>query len=447
MKNYKFKFWHYGLLVTVIGAALITYNLEASDKSFFLGGETSHGHHQVELACSTCHGGGFAGEDAMQQACLSCHKDELVEANDSHPRKKFLDPRNAGLLEHLDARLCVSCHTEHKPEITHEMGVTLAGDFCIHCHSDIADNRPNHAEFAFDTCASAGCHNYHDNRYLYEDFLAAQLESPDLLTSGQLPLRTLVKSWQQAHPESEPLSIADADLHLAEPTSATLAEVHSNWASSTHAKTETNCSACHVGNQTSFTSTEIVDMCSDCHVQQREQFTRGKHGLRLSSQLPESFRRMAGAMSPVEAQIPMKEAADDEISCISCHGAHDTDTRFAAVDACLSCHNDDHSRNFLSSAHFKTWQQDENLGVSCASCHLPREIHAGKVVVNHNQNHNLRPNEKMLPVCLNCHGVEFSVAALADENLLKNNFSSPVEKDHTTFKLIRERIARIKTSK
>lgn len=446
MKNYKFKFWHYGLLVTVLGAAAITYNLEASDKSFFLGGDTSHGHHQVELACTTCHGDGFAGEDFMQQACLSCHKDELAEADDSHPRKKFLDPRNAGLLAHLDARQCVSCHTEHKPEITHDMGVTLAGDFCVHCHSDIADNRPNHAGFGFDTCASAGCHNYHDNRYLYEDFLVKHLETTDAMSDGQLPLRTLVKSWQKSHPDTSPLGKADADLTPPEPTPEAWENIHQSWASSTHALADTNCSGCHNDNRTQFTSTEIVVMCGNCHEEQRRQFTGGKHGMRLSSRLPEKFRQVTGAMSPVEAQIAMKDSANTELNCISCHDAHSTDTRFAAIEACLGCHDDEHSRNFLASAHFKTWQQDPEAGVSCASCHLPREIHEEKVVVNHNQNHNLRPNEKMLPVCLNCHGIEFSIAALADDKLLNNNFSSPVQKGHQTFQLIRERIARIKTN-
>ncbi|QIL88499.1 hypothetical protein GNX18_00970 [Microbulbifer sp. SH-1] len=447
MKNYKFKFWHYGLVVTLIVAALITYNLEASDKSFFLSGETSHGHHQIELACTTCHGDGFAGQDFMQQACLNCHAEELVQANDSHPRTKFLDPRNAGLLAHLDARLCVSCHTEHKPEITHEMGVTLAGDFCVHCHSDIAENRPSHAGFGFDTCASAGCHNYHDNRFLYEDFLAERINTPDLLANAQLPLRTLVSEWQKTHPDSRPLSAHDMDMEIESVAPETLTGIQHAWADSTHALTNTNCSSCHVDNQTEFTSAEIVTMCGGCHTEQRETFTQGKHGLRFSSQLPEEFRRTVGAMSPVAAQIAMQPAASTELSCTSCHGAHELDMRFAAVEACLGCHDDEHSRNYRASAHFKAWQSDATEGVSCAGCHLPREENNGRIAINHNQNHNLQPNEKMLPVCLSCHGVEFSVAALADEHQLKSNFRSPVSKGHDTFNLIRDRIARIKTNK
>ena len=45
-------------------------------------------------------------------------------------------------------------------------------------------------------------------------------------------------------------------------------------------------------------------------------------------------------------------------------------------------------------------------------------------VVQHNQNDNLRPNEKMIrPVCMSCHSLEFSIDALADPELIKNNFN------------------------
>ena len=60
-----------------------------------------------------------------------------------------------------------------------------------------------------------------------------------------------------------------------------------------------------------------------------------------------------------------------------------------------------------------------NTGVSCATCHLPREPHREGdeevVRVQHNQNDNRRPNEKMMRnVCLKCHGAQFSLDALAD---------------------------------
>jgi hypothetical protein len=140
-------------------------------------------------------------------------------------------------------------------------------------------------------------------------------------------------------------------------------------------------------------------------------------------------------MSPRLARLPMKpQAADLELTCSSCHSAHRFDTRRAALDACLGCHDDRHSLAYLQSPHYALWKgeietgEQAGSGVSCATCHLPRErrkedgIEA--VFVQHNQNHNLRPNEKMpRGVCLSCHGLEFTLDALADADLIEKNFT------------------------
>jgi len=443
MKSYQFKFWHYGLLLTLAVGSLAAYNLSVADKSLFISGEPTHGHHQIELACTSCHADGFAGEEAIQQSCMNCHAEELELADDSHPRKKFLDPRNAQLLETLDARQCVSCHTEHKQEITREMGVTLAGDFCFHCHSDIAEERSSHQDMGFETCASAGCHNYHDNGTLYEDFLVAHVGQPDLLEDAKLPARTAMRSWLQGNPDKQPLLLEQADLK----TKSNTAEITSAWALSAHAQADVNCTNCHADGKMQFSSVEILEQCADCHSQQKESFTQGKHGMRLSSKLPESFAEQVGAMSPHLARVPMQADASGELNCVSCHGAHEVDVQFAAVEACLSCHSDGHSLAYKESPHFNTWKASPEEGVSCASCHLPRETHGEQIVVNHNQNHNLRPNEKMLPVCLNCHGAEFSLAAMADKKLISQNFKHKPADKHETFDLIRDRIAKISNSK
>jgi mono/diheme cytochrome c family protein len=88
----------------------------------------------------------------------------------------------------------------------------------------------------------------------------------------------------------------------------------------------------------------------------------------------------------------------------------------------------------VESPHHAAWLREigeaapPGSGVSCATCHLPRaELRVGgktTVVVQHNQNENLRPNEKMLrSVCLNCHGLKFSLEALADAALVAANFT------------------------
>lgn len=456
MKTYRFKFWrfrfwHWGLIVTLAIASTAAYNLELSDKTLFISGEPSHGHHQIEMACTACHSDGFSGADVMQQACVNCHAEDLELANDSHPRKKFLDPRNAPLLSHLDARQCVTCHVEHKPEITRSMGVTLAGDFCFHCHSDIAEDRPSHRDFAFDSCASAGCHNFHDNRNLYEDFLIAHVGQPELLPHPQLPKRTAVQAWLRENPHKRPLRLQDADIPVTagEPGEAT--QLAANWADSVHAQVNVNCSSCHADGKMQFSSREIVEQCGSCHSEQREAFTQGKHGMRLSDKLPQDFVANSSAMSPQQALLPMRPDASGELSCASCHSPHETDLQFAAVEACLGCHSDDHSLAFMESAHFKAWSAGDAGGVSCASCHLPRENRVDpqgeRITVNHNQNHNLRPNDKMLPTCLNCHGAEFALAALADKELIAHNFNRKPAAEHETFELIRDRIARITDKK
>ncbi|WHI52296.1 cytochrome c3 family protein [Microbulbifer sp. MLAF003] len=443
MKSYQFKFWHYGLLLTLTVGSLAAYNLTVADKSLFVTGEPTHGHHQIELACTSCHADGFAGQDAIQKSCLNCHAEELELADDSHPRKKFLDPRNAQLLETLDARQCISCHTEHKQEITREMGVTLAGDFCFHCHSDIAEERSSHQGMGFETCASAGCHNYHDNGTLYEDFLIAHVGQPDLLDEAKLPARTAMAAWLRKNPNKEPLQLTHADLKVESRST----EIAAAWAQSAHAQADVNCTSCHADGKMQFNSVEILEQCASCHSEQKESFTQGKHGMRLSSKLPENFAEQVGAMSPQLARTPMQSNASGELNCISCHGPHEVDLQYAAVEACLSCHSDEHSLAYKESPHFNAWESNPEQGANCASCHLPREAHSEQIVVNHNQNHNLRPNEKMLPVCLNCHGAEFSLAAMADKKLISQNFKYKPADKHETFDLIRDRIAKISNSK
>ena len=152
----------------------------------------------------------------------------------------------------------------------------------------------------------------------------------------------------------------------------------------------------------------------------------GRHGVRLAQDLV--------AMSPAEARIPMHaEAAGRSLGCISCHTAHRFDTADAAVSACLGCHDDQHSRAYQDSPHHILWRRERagelppGSGVSCATCHLPRfeqDLNDAIVTrVQHNQNDNLRPNEKMIrSVCQDCHGLAFAIDALADVALVQDNF-------------------------
>ena len=124
-----------------------------------------------------------------------------------------------------------------------------------------------------------------------------------------------------------------------------------------------------------------------------------------------------------------EDAAHKRLNCSSCHQPHRYDTSFAAVEACISCHKDEHTNIYKNSVHFELWKKEQagesepGTGVSCATCHMPRVADGNDMHVQHNQNYNLRPNEKMIrSVCMSCHGLEFSLNSLADSLLIERCF-------------------------
>lgn len=439
--------WIYWAALTLAAAAYLTAGLVnpaagnspwlSPARALFLPGQTSHGHYQIELKCETCHGGAFGGKEAIQDACINCHGAALKEANDSHPPSKFTDPRNADRVAKLDAAYCATCHVEHRPEITRAMGVTLPADFCFNCHgseNDVAKERPSHKGMAFTTCANAGCHNFHDNRALYEDFLVKHLHEPDQLDKRELPprdFRKVIEDLSDYPIKKYPLRPLAADQRDAPPSLNADPAIVNDWVGTAHAKAGVNCSACHQANDAKgavgWVQHPDQQACRTCHDPESKGFAAGRHGMRIEQKLP--------PMSPAFARIPMKaDAGDKKLGCTSCHGAHRFDVRTAAVESCLGCHDDSHSRAYKTSPHYALWQKEARgeapagTGVSCASCHLPRVSFrtpddVARMLVQHNQNGTLRPNEKMIrPVCMNCHGLGFSIDALADGALIASNF-------------------------
>ena len=412
--------------------------LLAPARSMLLPGKTTHGHHQIELACETCHETPFGGREAMQKACVNCHGAELKAANDTHPLTKFTDPRNADRLENLDATLCVTCHVEHRPSVTRAMGVTLPGDLCFHCHADIAKDRPSHEGLAFNTCNSAGCHKFHDNRALYEDFLEKHLSDPAHAPMPRLGNRSL----RELLPVKAPLQVAQQDAPAsAKAGAAALRE----WHETAHAKAGVNCSGCH-GKGEAWAARPGEASCKECHAAEVRGFHAGKHGMRLAAGL--------SPMTPAMARLPMRpDARHTKLGCASCHDAHRFDTRKAAVEACLGCHRDPHTLAYEGSPHRALWKKElagelpAGSGVSCASCHLPRVEHRDedlgikRTLVQHNQNDTLQPNEKMIrPVCLNCHGLGFSIDALADADLVRRNFTGKPGAHVQSMEMVKKRI-------
>lgn len=457
---------------TLIGAMYVAASaFVGGDRRLLLVGNTTDAHRQFELSCETCHAAppfadAQASGKALNQTCRACHDDDLEAANDSHPSSTFRTPRMADYWNRLDARLCTNCHREHRPEISLPGAVTVASDFCVACHSegdqDVRRVRPSHAGLTFDSCASAGCHNYHDNRALYEDFLAGHAAMPALAPKPVHALTARSRTLQRA--TVAPLAREDA---LAPAAVLTDDAVLLKWSASGHAAADVNCDACHAANLPAGATPEDVAAhwvtvpstvaCTSCHKPQARSFAKGRHGMRRHPRIakPRDPRDsledlgfsgvMLGAIAdwlstpPVparmtvgEARLPMRPdvPAHRAIDCGTCHEPHGVNTGQAAVEACASCHDGDHTRAYFDSPHHRLWQAERagrappGTGVSCATCHMPMTEVRGTVVANHNQNDNLRPNEKMVrPVCLDCHGLSFSLNALADAKLIERNFT------------------------
>lgn len=434
--NNKRLYWLAWVASSLLGGLVLAWVLfEGEDKSLYMPGPLSDGHHQLLESCDSCHADSFGGGEILQETCIECHGEDRVKPFDSHPRAKFSDPRNADRLEKINALACTTCHTEHKPEITLSNGLTQPKDLCFHCHAEIGKDRPSHQGMAFDTCANAGCHNYHNNRALYTDFLLKHADSPATKDRARLPGREFadvldeILEYPRDHYPITELQREDADApaeHLAD--SAHI----DDWLASGHAQTGVNCSACH---QVRGENGELGDWrekpgpegCVQCHGLELQRFGQGKHGMRIAAEL--------SPMTPATARLPMKEdAAHRELTCNSCHGAHRYDTGYAAVEGCLQCHDDKHSQNYQASTHYRLWKDElsgearPNTGVSCASCHMPRidfDVNdwMSRTLVDHNQSANFAPNSKMIrSACLHCHGLGFSIDSLADRQLIESNF-------------------------
>ena len=384
--------WLLWLLLTIAIAFWLGYSMlsENADKTIFMPGALSPGHHQLAEACDACHVDSFGGGEVLQQACINCHGKDRVKPMDSHPAKKFKDPRNADLLENIDALKCITCHSEHKPEITAKDGLTQPVDFCFYCHQDIAKDRPSHKGMGFDTCKNAGCHNFHDNRSLYTDYLVKHLHEPAMLDTMVLPQKEFASVLNEIadypHDRYPVKQLKEEDID-ATPEQTKDETIKTDWLSTSHARSGVNCSACHVqqqepskvdqaitkARQPRWTDKPDAAVCKTCHSVEVERFGKGKHGMRLQQGL--------SPMTPATALLPMqKKAAHEQLTCNSCHPAHRFDVNQAAVESCLTCHADKHSLAYKDSPHYQLWQKEMSgeakagTGVSCASCHMPQSI-------------------------------------------------------------------------
>lgn len=231
---------------------------------------------------------------------------------------------------------------------------------------------------------------------------------------------------------------------VAAATEQAVKEAIQQWEVSPHALNDVNCASCHQNEETKeFVANPGFESCQSCHENSVDTFLLGKHGIRLlEDETP---------LTPKMAHIPMKrDAFDQQMNCNACHDAHTVNTMQASVDACLTCHNDDHSLNYENSKHaqvvFASKSSLPRPGdemVTCATCHLPRTgTKKGDgtpvVNVNHNNTYTLKPRNRMVgEVCMNCHGVEYSYNSIFDDDLVEANFDRPPTLEHESFELMR----------
>ncbi|MEO1634210.1 MAG: cytochrome c3 family protein [Cyanobacteria bacterium J06631_9] len=230
-------------------------------------------------------------------------------------------------------------------------------------------------------------------------------------------------------------------------TQAELEEINQQWETSAHALNDVNCTSCHQAEETkAFVANPTYESCQSCHENSTGTFLLGKHGIRLLEG--------ESSLQPKLARLPMKhDAFSQEMNCNTCHNVHTVNTVQASVDACLTCHNDNHSLNYENSQHgkavFAALKDNQALPrpgdtmVTCATCHMPRTAQKKGdgsllVQVNHNNTYTLKPQDRMVgEVCMNCHGVEYGYNSIFDDELVEANFDRPPTLEHPSFELVR----------
>jgi len=404
-------------LMLLIALAFFFYNkLLASDKTILIQGATSNGHYQIEEKCDSCHVINDKHElgEVKQGKCLGCHREKKRSdsKSNSHRAKLFEADDKIKQRNILRADQCVTCHEEHQ---LGNAGTTQPADFCILCHKDIADDRDSHKGLAFDECGD--CHNYHDNSANYsENFINEHLDTEaNTFEHSKIPELQYTARFNKKY-ISAPLTWEQKK--ISETVDANEAK---DWDGSSHAQAGVNCRSCHDDKNERWLEKPDHQSCVSCHKTQQKGFLASKHGMRLKQNL--------SAMSTDNARLDMK-GDDKELNCISCHKDHKFDAKEAAVEGCLNCHDDEHSLAYKETKHYQLWKDSSKLGVSCATCHLPKVVKGKKKIISvltqHNQNDNLRPNQKMIKtVCINCHGLGFSIDALQNKQLINNNFATP----------------------
>ncbi|WP_100612731.1 cytochrome c3 family protein [Confluentibacter lentus] len=172
-----------GIIGLVLGISIFYFFTRKSSETYISLGPMNAGHE--DLSCFTCHadakgnlwqqlqsnishavgarkdGVDFGTQDVTLNNCLGCHD----RPNDRHPNYRFSEPRFKEAVKKIDARTCITCHSEH-----HSERVTVASiDYCMNCHQKLEvendpldiDHKTLIANEEWFTCIQ--CHDFHGN--------------------------------------------------------------------------------------------------------------------------------------------------------------------------------------------------------------------------------------------------------------------------------------------
>ena len=279
--------------------------------------------------------------------------------------------------------------------------MTLPADFCAACHQDVARERPSHAGFAFD-----GLRRARGATASTTTAGSTRASSPGTSTSPRCSPRRACPRARRRRPEGH---VAAARRRTRRRPRAPRRARRGPRVGGQRARAgRRRCAACH----------DVPDGATGMGMERparRRRLRRAAtpHELaRLRPRPARDARAPPGSRRsrPRWPRLPMRpEARDVPLGCESCHGAHAYDTRQAAVDACLGCHDDRHSRAYQATRHFhrsgsarSRARPRPGSGVSCATCHLPRRVDrqrgADVIRVDHDQNDNLQaPRQDAAP--------------------------------------------------
>ena len=337
-------------------------------ESLVMPGDVVHGHADIESECSSCHE--LFSRSEQRALCLDCHEDV---ATDLGARTGF-----HGKSDGANTDECANCHTDHEGRNANILG--LDEQSFDHIFTDFA-LLGKHIE-----TACVDCHKPDDK---HRD---APGECVSCHVEDDVHKESLGTECADCHNESDWAEITFDHQSTGYP----LVGKHSDAACLDCHKTQVfqdtpeTCYGCHAADDSH--AGRSGEQCENCHNPVAWTDTSFDHDRDTAFGL--LGRHALLSCEDCHSADPFADEMDTE--CVSCHLEDDDHNGHNGTD-CGSCHTNDewpatrfdHDRDtdFVLNGSHQTVACvdchvepifDSSPGVSCASCHLDDEVHAGK---------------------------------------------------------------------